>query len=105
MRKLLKDDVFRRWMTKPPRKQGRWRLYVLPEKGGSWYKKDVGSYGEGYRLLAENIREWHDVSLTCMSTEFRPPVVRVPHTRDDGVETIVRKYHVPMISVPYHHWC
>lgn len=114
MRQLLVDEIFRKWMTRKPEfphpETVRWRLYVQREEGGPWAKRDVESYGEGYRLLAENFKRWHDCALVCLGRESRPPVVRkavkVKHPKTGKmVKGYKRVYHKPMISVIGHRWC
>lgn len=116
MKELLADPVFRKWMTKKPSpvaSKVRWRLYVQREEGGPWAKKDVDSYSQGYRHLATNFKRWHDASLTCLSTETLPPIVRKPAMvkikdpqtgKIKQVKGYKRVYH-SLVRTTGHRWC
>jgi hypothetical protein len=101
LREQLKDPIFRAWFAKPPKEvqtaavSPPWYVYVQKVEGGPWSRTEVGSYVQGYRFIARNLKKFHDMALSHKRREFKPPVVR------DGSGK--RKYHLP--EAPGHLWC
>jgi hypothetical protein len=100
MRELLRDPLYRRWFTQPPKKLpgDRWRVYAQVKTDGPWSKKDFSSWREALRFFAEHHREWHDAALTCRNRAFRPPTVSDKLGRR-------RNYHAPSVTLQHHIWC
>jgi hypothetical protein len=104
LRKQLKDPIFRKWFAMPPRvrptaaRTPEWFIYVQAEKGGPWRRKEARTYKEGYKWVAKNLKNYHDIALSNKRVCFKPPVVR-----DKMLGK--KRYHFPDDPDPKSHWC
>lgn len=102
LREQLKDPIFRKWFAQAPREKPSaartpgWFLYVQKDKGGPWKRGEVDSYIQGYKFIAKNLKNYHDMALSHKRQDFKPPVVKDKMTGK-------RRYHLP--EAPGYRWC
>lgn len=107
-RELMQDEVFRKWMAKPPKLQSRWRVFVQKEEGGRWGKADFDTYADAYRFMAKNLKKYHDMSIHCLARLSDPPiVVRKTGRVVKGIPERTRKSWMltTKLDLAGHRWC
>jgi len=100
MRELLEDELFRKWMVKvPPHALGRWRVYVLRDRG--WQRGEIDSYHHAYRWMASLLRREDvlDVAVNNPAFPTRQPARR---TESGAVE---RWWPLSLAEDLRHRWC
>lgn len=101
MRDLLRDPVFRKWMTRVPTVHSPierpWRVWIQRERDNPWAMGDITSYARGYNALVRYIKEGvHDAALTCKVKEFNPPITGVKRALDSrGRQIKLKTYYIP----------
>lgn len=111
LRELLKDPLYRQWFGKVPKlkfggHERPWRVYAQDEPGGKWTRTYFPSYGKAYAFVRENLRESHDMALSCGPQGYRPPVVKVKGKRQYYVPDVVARVNLDAaVDVHKHIWC
>ena len=125
IRQLLKDPLYAKWMTKPPKITVKgvtepWRVFIQ-QPDGKWAKKEFFNYVEAYNWMAKNIKNYPDIVIHSKRQAFKPPVVRYqgkkqywpspkgykwcPYCRRPTRFAYFKKHHNQPLAVPWFKRC